>query len=388
MAASLLTLVAWLMLVLLAALAWCMAFPVRWDGPGVIGAAALHFPLHLLLVTLLAVLLRAIAVGLPSRAASRALAIVILLSVAMAVIPTVATWRQARHLRVPVSLWNYIANGAHFNSGSPRRDRIVLYGMATDGTPLELDVWSTGRPRVGPLRPGLIMVHGGAWTHGHRSMLPEWNRWLNGLGYEVFDVEYRMPPPARWRDEVGDVKTALAWVAAHATQYHVDPARIDLMGGSAGANLALLAAYTVGDTLLDPSTGAPPIAIRCVIDFYGPVDMALMYRACKSPDYCRPLMRDYIGGAPEQYPDRYRLLSPLDHITASAPPTLAFLGTSDRLVTVDHTTLLDRALTSVQVPHEVYLLPANDHGFDVNWGGLATQICRDRMRAFLARYDP
>jgi len=40
-------------------------------------------------------------------------------------------------------------------------------------------------------------------------MIPGWNRWLNELGYGVFDMEYRMPSPVRWLDEIGDVKSAL-----------------------------------------------------------------------------------------------------------------------------------------------------------------------------------
>ncbi len=31
-------------------------------------------------------------------------------------------------------------------------------------------------------------------------------------------------------------------------------------------------------------------------------------------------------------------------------------------------------------------LPANDHGFDVNWGGFGTQIARAKIKDFLERY--
>ena len=36
---------------------------------------------------------------------------------------------------------------------------------------------------------------------------------------------------------------------------------------------------------------------------------------------------------------------------------------------------------------KMYLLPANDHGFDINWGGFGTQIARAKIRDFLKRYD-
>jgi acetyl esterase/lipase len=140
-----------------------------------------------------------------------------------------------------------------------------------------------------------------------------------------------MPPPVRWLDEIGDVKAALGWVVAHAAEYHVNPARVSVMGGSAGGNLSMLAAYSVGDPRLVPSTDVPPVAIRSVIDFYGPSHMALLYRTCESPEYVRPLMKEYLGGAAEDFPDRYRLLSPLTHVTAKAPPTITVIGTSDRL---------------------------------------------------------
>jgi len=202
----------------------------------------------------------------------------------------------------------------------------------------------------------------------------------------VFDVEYRMPPPVRWLDEIGDVKSALGWVAVHAAEYHVDPSRISILGSSAGGNLALLAAYSAGDPTLPPSTDVPPVAIRSVINFYGPSDMALLYRTCKSPDYLRPLMREYIGGTPEEFPDRYRVLSPLGHVTTKAPPTITLLGDHDRLVSIDHAELLDHALSGVGVPHETYVLGANDHAFDVNWGGFGTQIARAEIKRFLEKY--
>jgi acetyl esterase/lipase len=368
---------------------WAMATPARWDGLGKLGVGALSFPLHLLAGTLLAVILAWLAARAGARLAVWISALVAVATMIMALVPTVALWRKARELNAPISLGSYIVNGAHMNLGEPQRERSVVYARAADGTKLELDVWSTGKAKSGPLRPAVVLVHGGAWSQGTRSMLPDWNRWLNSLDYEVFDVEYRLPPPVRWLDEVGDVKSAVAWVAAQAANYHVDRARISIMGGSAGANLSMLAAYSMGDPRLPPSTDVLAVAIRSVINIYGPTDMALGYRVTGSPGYVRPLMDGYIGGSPDAFPDRYRLLSPLTYITPlvpSTPPTLTLLGTSDRLVSVDHAQLLDEALTRARVPHETYLLPATDHGFDVNWGGFATQIARAKIRAFLEKH--
>jgi acetyl esterase/lipase len=51
-----------------------------------------------------------------------------------------------------------------------------------------------------------------------------------------------------------------------------------------------------------------------------------------------------------------------------------------------HAQLLHEALTKAGVPHEMIVLPDNDHGFDVNWGGFGTQIARVKIKHFLERY--
>ena len=371
---------------LMAVLAVCMAFPIRWDGLGKFGALVLFFPMHLLVFTLMASVLAFIAKQCRAKLAAWLFVLVVTLTATMALTPTVAMWERAREWNVPLSLGNYLAHAWHMNSGPPQTDRSVVYGTAKDGVKLELDVWRTGQPNRGPLRPAIVIVHGGAWVHGARSMLPDWDQWLNELGYEVFDVAYRMPPPVRWQEEIGDVKSALGWVAAHAAEYHVDPARISVMGHSAGANLAMLAAYSMGDPQLLPSTDVPTVAIHSVINLYGPTDLTLLYRTCKSREYVEGAMKEYIGGTPDEFPDRYRVLSPLTHVSAYAPPTITVLGSNDRLVSTDQADALSQALGNAAVPYETYVLPGSDHGFDVNWGGWGTQVARAKISQFLRKH--
>ena len=381
----LLTIVAVLLALGTSAVAVGMVVPL-WNKVGLTGAFVLFFPLHILLLTLLAAILWRVAARRAARGAQALFGLTALLTFVMAILPAWANWREARRLGVPLSLAEYLVNFKSWNAGKPVQERTVSFGTASDGSKLELDVWGTGQGTTGPLRPAILMVHGGGWKFGTRSMTPRWNTWLNELGYEVFDVEYRMPPPVRWREEVGDVKAALGWISANATQYHVDPARISIMGGSAGGNLAMLAAYSVGDSTLPPSIDVPRVQVKTVVNFYGPSDMTLAYKECPSPDV-PPAMVEYIGGSPEQVPERYRALSPITHVAAGTPPTITLLGTLDRLVLENQATLLDAAMKKAGVSHELYLLPANDHAFDLNWGGFATQIARAKIREFLLKYD-
>jgi dipeptidyl aminopeptidase/acylaminoacyl peptidase len=94
----------------------------------------------------------------------------------------------------------------------------------------------------------------------------------------------------------------------------------------------------------------------------------------------------YVGGSPADHPERYAVASPLTHVTATAPPTITVLGRCDDIVPVEQADLLDRALVVAGVAHETCLLAGSDHGFDVNWGGVGTQVARARIERFLRQH--
>ena len=187
---------------------------------------------------------------------------------------------------------------------------------------------------------------------------------------------------------MGDVKCALGWVVAHAAEYQVDPARISIGGYSAGGHLAMLAAYSMGDPGLPPSCAVPPVAVRTMVNLYGPADLTVFHDSSGSVDYVRDALKQYVGGTPREYAERYRLISPISHVGARTPPTITVLGQSDRIVPLAQAEMLSRALGQAGVAHETYFLPASDHGFDVNWGGWGAQIARVKIAPFLKRHDP
>jgi acetyl esterase/lipase len=368
-----------------AVVAFFMVRPVSFDGWGKYGVAALAFPLHLLAVTAVSAALALFAWRDGATPGAVIFGTDAVVTAVMALWPTIAVWRYARQESVPLSLRTYVGH-VRPAFGRPQPERTVVYGTTRDGTELEMDVWRIADDGSGTLHPAVVAVHGGGWTGGTRGEAERWNRWLNRLGYAVFDAEYRVPPPERWRDEVGDVKAVLGWVAGHAAEYRIDPARISIMGHSAGGNLAMLAGYSTADALLPPSFDVPIVAVRSVVNFYGPTDLAAIYRSSGSRRYIQQCLEQYIGGTPADEPNRYRALSPLSHVRATTPPTITVLGRSDRIIPVEQAHSLDSAIGQVGATHVTCLLPGNDHGFDVNWGGFGTQVARAKVKDFLDRY--
>jgi dipeptidyl aminopeptidase/acylaminoacyl peptidase len=145
----------------------------------------------------------------------------------------------------------------------------------------------------------------------------------------------------------------------------------------------MLAAYSAGDSQLPSSCNGESVPVKSVVNLYGPTDLTVFYRS--SGSQVRGWMHRYIGGSAKQYPERYRILSPITYVGARTPPTITILGRADHLVPLEQAELLEKALTAAGVPHETYLLPSADHGFDANLNGSATRITREKVKAFLQK---
>lgn len=176
----------------------------------------------------------------------------------------------------------------------------------------------------------------------------------------------------------------------NAGRYGVDPDRVELMGNSAGAHLALLAAYTEGDPRLPPSCDVGDTGVEAVAAFYPPTDLARLYEM--EWPWWRPDVvglggtRRFMGGAPSSVPERYRLASPIYHVDPGDPPTFLVHGDDDQIVPVQESELLAERLGEAGVPHRFLRLPWANHAFDLSWGGWGSQITRSALSEFLERH--
>lgn len=106
------------------------------------------------------------------------------------------------------------------------------------------DYWPAAAP-AGTVRPPLIVfVHGGAWSMGDKSNgTGKWKpAHFTAAGYAFASIDYRLVPQVKVEDEAGDVAHALRHLIDHAGDLGFDPARVVLMGHSAGAHLVALVA--------------------------------------------------------------------------------------------------------------------------------------------------
>ncbi|MEN6543432.1 alpha/beta hydrolase [Parvibaculum sp.] len=131
-------------------------------------------------------------------------------------------------------------------------ERDIAYGAAKDQ---RLDVFMPAGAKGAPI---IFMVHGGAWAVGDKEMSRvvenKVAHWVP-KGAIFVSVNYRMVPDADPVMQADDVARALAFVQAHAASWGGDPARVVLMGHSAGAHLVML---LTADTSIASAQGAKP----------------------------------------------------------------------------------------------------------------------------------
>ena len=229
--------------------------------------------------------------------------------------------------------------------------------VTTGGWTGRLDLYLPRRPEGGPL-PTAVLFHGGGWVTGNKDevaldVLP----YLE-LGFAVVNVDYRLarvsPAPAA----VEDSRCALRWVVRHAAQYGFDRARLVLIGSSAGAHLALMAALAPPSAGFDRSCpGNEPLAVAAVVNFFGIADVAQLIDP-KQP-------RDFAVGWIGQGPDRVNLarrVSPLTYVEKGAPPVLTLHGEDDRVVPFEQATRLHAALDRVGTFNRLFTIRGGGHG--------------------------
>ncbi len=110
------------------------------------------------------------------------------------------------------------------------------------------------RPLVtkhGEALPAVVYFHGGGWTCGDLDTHDSVCRGIAAHSFcAVVAVDYRMGPEHRFPAAVEDALAALQWMAANASAFGVDPARLVVAGESAGGNLAAVAAIALRDSAL------------------------------------------------------------------------------------------------------------------------------------------
>lgn len=236
--------------------------------------------------------------------------------------------------------------------------------------------------------PVVIWIHGGGWMTGSKSAARELNicRTLAENGYAAFSIDYKLGKQTEekdgkeavvtevpWPQNIYDCKTAVRYVRKEAKRFGIDPEKIAISGGSAGAHLALVVGLTAdhaklnaGGLYTDQSN-----AISCIMDFYGPT----VIEGSRT--------QRFAGKTPEETAENAKLASPILQVKKDSPPVLVLHGTADKTTDIGFSRYLVAKMKEVGAVHEYLEVPEAGHSFHLQ---PKQMDLRPVVLAFLAKH--
>ena len=174
-------------------------------------------------------------------------------------------------------------------------------------------------------RPGVVVViHGGFWLAQYDLTLgAPLAADLVERGYTVLNLEYRrIGDGGGWPSTLMDVADGIDLLAS----IDVDTSRVVVIGHSAGGQLAAWAAGRARLAAGAPGS-APKVIVTAVVSQAGVLDLATAARQGVGGS----AVPDFVGGLPDQVPQRYAIADPIAQVPLLAP-TLCVHSQSDQNV--------------------------------------------------------
>jgi acetyl esterase/lipase len=189
--------------------------------------------------------------------------------------------------------------------------------------------------------------------------------WLNSRGVAAVVLRYRLPADGdvahqKWLCPLLDAQRAIRFTRAHAAEWAIDPAKVGIMGFSAGGHLASTAGthFDAGS----PTAADPIDRLSSRPDF-----MVLIYPVITMLDYTHAGSREnLLGKNPTEA--LVRAYSNELQVTADTPPTFLLHAADDNAVPVQNSLRFYDALVAHKVPAELHVYPHGGHGFSFALG--------------------
>ncbi|HTR43508.1 MAG TPA: alpha/beta hydrolase [Pseudomonadales bacterium] len=250
-------------------------------------------------------------------------------------------------------------------AGSPYGEAVLIKDIPYASHPTTNQNFNLYLPRDNDAQPFplVVWIHGGAWMSGSK----EWDnvKYLVRDGYAIASIDYRYTTEAPFPAQIQDCNAALNFILAHAANYGVDASRFVVAGGSAGGHLALMLGLARGQKEFGADPAVKPVAI---LDFFGPTDLNRMksdleaIHSQKGLELLQDAGSKLLGASLDEDAEKAKKASPINYVSATAPPVLIIQGGKDNLVPLAQSERLHAALDKAGVKNQ--LIVVDDAGHD------------------------
>ena len=251
------------------------------------------------------------------------------------------------HMRMLLTM--SLLAGCSIACGEPRPevrkpDEMVTYRKAGD-VDLKLEVFRPRGWKSSDSRPSVVFFFGGGWVGGSTTQFHPQATRLAELGMVAYCADYRVRSRHKTSpfEAVADAKAAVRWIWRNAESQGVDRKRIVSAGGSAGGHLAACCGLVAGHEEL--REGEPAFIPAAMVLFNPVIDTSRK------------------GYGHERLKERYREISPVEHVHDGAAPTLIMVGSADTTTPVAGHELFADRMQKRKRPCRLIISEGQKHGF-------------------------
>lgn len=222
-------------------------------------------------------------------------------------------------------------------------------------------------PKEPTSEQGIILyIHGGGWIGGDKEAYTDRLKHDASLGYVAAAINYRYADAKRvtWDDIMDDIDAALAKIKDICAGYGYNLTKVIIGGGSAGAHLSLMYAYTRVDTA--------PVKPVVAVSYAGPTDLTdLNFYATQYREDIEKMIYSISGAKVTKKPvseceDLLLNASPISYVNSNTVPTLLCHGMKDDVVPYSNATTLFDLLKKNGVKVELITFPNSGHGLEAD----------------------
>ncbi|GAB2534873.1 alpha/beta hydrolase fold domain-containing protein [Spirosoma aerophilum] len=234
-----------------------------------------------------------------------------------------------------------------------------------NGRSLYLDAYFPTKMNTKKRLPAVLLIHGGGWRSGDRSQQIPMAQQLAANGYVAVTAEYRLSTEALYPAAVHDLKAAIRWLRAHATEYRIDTTKIAVLGCSAGGQLAALLGATNGVTKLEGQGCADGHSsdVQAIVDVDGVLAFDHPESAEGNDSKSISAATYWFGGPKEQTLELWHEASALTYAKQQTVPILFLNSSAERMHAgrddlrkqLDARGIYSEAHTFADAPHPFWL---------------------------------
>jgi acetyl esterase/lipase len=276
-----------------------------------------------------------------------------------------------------------LCQGAEDPKATAQHTEDVIYGHKV-GMALVMDVFT---PSANANGAAVILVVSGGWVSDHPVLNNQLIKFFVDKpvqrGYTVFAVHHGSQPKFTVPEAIADINRAVRYIRQHASEYQIDPARIGIMGGSAGGHLSLMqgTAGTDGDPKATDPVDRVSSRVQAVASLFPPTDFLNYGGEGKYAFDLNGILAGFRAAVDVREMDSktHRLerpadenkrlelaatISPITHVSADDPPTLIIHGDADFLVPIQQAERLVGKFKEQGVTSELIVRKGRGHDFN------------------------